>query len=162
MPRQSATKLRLVETDDSTGSWWSLLDVSAADGGTALDESDWTATGVVRQTQDAAGALDESTAAWSSGAPIADREASVVVDLSGMVTLTQVDVTHDGSDYPTAMDVEVFDGTAWTTVATDVAVSSGTTSVAVSDQTASKLRLVETDDTTTNWWTIADVSADGY
>jgi hypothetical protein len=160
---QSATKLRLVETDGSSGNWWSLLDVSAASDGSALDESPWTATGIVRQTQDAAEALDGETdsTAWSSGQPLGDREMAVVVDLDSSATLTQVDVTHSGSDYPATMDVEVYDG-SWTTVASDVSVSAGTTTISVADQSGSQVRLSETDSSKSNWWAITDVSMQGY
>jgi|GEM_PF-807832 len=153
---RSISKVRIDETDDQTApNWWSISSVDVANSSGPLAKDGWSATFFQYGVAD--GVLGSGS--WSSGAMIDSDDFSVTVDVGEQTTLSEVTIAQSGSDFPATFDLELYDGSSWTTVASGHE-GAQTVTVSFEPQTVSRFRVAETDDQTdSNWWTITDITA---
>jgi len=152
---RSISKVRLDERETEKGNWWAINGLTVSNSSGALDRSGWSAEFVT--VEDASAAI-QSGGTWSSGAPLGDNDFSVLVETAEPTELSEIEINHAGADWPGTFDLELYDGTSWTTVAEG---KEGAQTVAVSfePQTVTKFRIVETDDQKGNWYKISEIVA---
>jgi len=129
--------------------------------GPAIDRSDW-AVNPTASFDDANGgrAIDgDPTTEWASNIPFQETAIKYAVDMGEEHDLGSVTVDHVGEPQtPSQMDVQVStDGENWTTAST--VEGSTTTIVELGGVTARHFRLVDRDESSTNWWKITEIRA---
>ena len=129
--------------------------------GPAIDRSSWavTPTAAYHDADGGRAIDDDPSTEWASQIQFQETAIQYAVDMGEPHRLGSVVVEHTGAPQaPATMDVQVSDdGSEWTTVATvDGAV---TTTAEFAPVTTRYFRLVDRDESSTNWWKITNIEA---
>jgi hypothetical protein len=166
-PLQKARYIRIAQTDSTTGAWWSINDISAY-GYPAQDLSrtGWTYSASISgngQPPSKAGDGNLSTR-WSTGGVQASGQ-WFTVDMGSANTISQITLAQGSStnDYPRGYEVRVSnDGANWGgSIATGVGTAGAATTITLVPRTARYLRIVQTGNTSGNYWSIHELTMTG-
>jgi beta-glucosidase len=160
-PTQTARYIRVVQTSNTPGSWWSIYEFNVYASGN-LARTGWTATASSTSGADVpANALDGALGTrWSSGVTQANGQ-WFLVDMQSNQTFKQLTLDANGTtDYPHGYQVFVStDGVNFGSAVATGAPTASLVTITFPTQTARYIKIVQTG-TATSWWSIYELNVD--